>query len=74
MSLTASQLRADIYKLIDQVLETGVPLEIKRKGKTVLIVPKEPTSKLKRLIRRKGFIKGDPDELIHLDWTGEWNP
>jgi antitoxin (DNA-binding transcriptional repressor) of toxin-antitoxin stability system len=74
MALTASELRANIYKLIDQVLETGVPLEIKRKGKTVLIVPKNPPSKLKRLIRRDHYIKGDPEELIHLDWTGEWSP
>jgi len=33
MVMSASELRANIYQLLDQVLETGVPLEIKRQGR-----------------------------------------
>ena len=29
MPLTAAKLRGNIYRLLDQVLETGIPLEIK---------------------------------------------
>jgi prevent-host-death family protein len=74
MALTASKLRANVYRLLDEVLETGKPLEIERNGKTLVILPKEKESIWDRLPRRKGFIVGDPDELIHMDWSSEWNP
>jgi hypothetical protein len=77
MALTASKLRANVYRLLDQVLETGTPLEIERNGKTLVIAPKEKEaggSIWDRLPRREGYIVGDPGELIHIDWSSEWNP
>jgi hypothetical protein len=77
MALTASKLRANVYRLLDEVLETGKPLEIERNGRLLVIAPKEEKkkgSKLDNLPRREGFIIGDPDELIHMDWSSEWNP
>ncbi len=80
MAVTASQLRADVYRLLDQVLETGVPLEIERGGRRLRIVPAEPTdpagSKLERLKGRGNpdAVIGDPDDLIHMDWSSYWNP
>jgi hypothetical protein len=71
---TASKLRANIYRMLDEVLETGQPLEVQRNGKTLVIAPKEEQSIWDRLPRREGFIVGDPDELIHIDWSSEWNP
>ncbi|HET9164280.1 MAG TPA: hypothetical protein VFN89_12660 [Solirubrobacterales bacterium] len=77
MALTASKLRANVYRLLDEVLETGKPLEIERNGRLLVIAPKEPSARgsiWDRLPRREGFIVGDPDELIHIDWSSEWNP
>ena len=74
MAITASKLRADVYRLLDEILESGRPLEIERNGKILVIAPKEEQSIWDRLPRRKGFIVGDPDELIHVDWSSEWNP
>jgi len=74
MAITASKLRADVYRLLDEVLETGQPLEIERNGRKLVIAPKEELSFWDRLPRREGFIVGDPDELIHVDWSSEWNP
>ena len=74
LTTTASKLRANIYRMLDEVLETGQPLEIERNGKTLVITPKEKQSIWDRLPRREGFIVGDPDELIHVDWSSEWNP
>lgn len=74
MGLTASSLRADIYRLLDEVLETGQPLEIERKGRVVVIAPKELGSRLDRLPRQADFIVGDPEDLVSLDWSGEWRP
>jgi hypothetical protein len=74
MAITASKLRANIYRMLDEVLETGQPLEVRRNGKTLVIAPKEEQSIWDRLPRREGAIVGDPDELIHIDWSSEWNP
>ena len=74
MAISASKLRANVYRLLDEVLESGQPLEIERKGKVLVIAPKEEQSIWDRLPRREGFIIGDPDELIHMDWLSEWNP
>jgi hypothetical protein len=74
MPVSATQLRANVYRLLDEVLETGRPLEIERNGKTLVIAPKEEKSLLDRLPRREGAIVGDPNDLIHIDWSSEWNP
>jgi hypothetical protein len=74
MGISASKLRANVYRLLDEVIETGRPLEIDRNGKTLVISAKEQTSIWDRLPRHEGFIVGDPDELIHIDWSSEWNP
>ena len=72
MNVTASELRQNIYKLLDTVLETGIPIEIKRKGRILKIVSEEPKSKLAKL-KKRDIIAGDPEELVHIDWSEEWN-
>ena len=73
MTLNASVLRKNIYKILDQVLATGVPVEIARHGKRLRIVPVEPSRKLERLPRRQ-FLKCNPEDLVHQDWSDEWQP
>jgi prevent-host-death family protein len=74
MKVTASELRQNIYKLLDEVLATGVPLEIERGGRRLRIVPAEPSEKLSRLSAHPGTIVGDADDLVHIDWSSEWRP
>lgn len=74
MAITASALRADVYRILDEVLETGVPIEIERGGRRLRIVPVDTGSRLERLVARPEVIVGDPDDLVHLDWTAEWRP
>lgn len=76
MAITASHLRADVYRILDEILETGAPVEIERKGMRLRIVAvhDEPGSRLDRLQAHPGAVNGDPDELVHLDWSGEWTP
>jgi hypothetical protein len=74
--LTASKFRANLYRVLDQVLETGVPVEIKRHGRRLRIVraseglPQAP-GKLTRLKIRR-YLRRAPDALIHIDWSREW--
>ncbi|CAN5617241.1 hypothetical protein BH11ACT8_BH11ACT8_31240 [soil metagenome] len=72
--VTPSQLRADIYRLIDQVLETGEPLVIDRRGQRLRLVPETTGSKLSRLRPLTDLVVGDPDDLVDVDWSGEWDP
>ncbi|MEA3350828.1 MAG: type II toxin-antitoxin system Phd/YefM family antitoxin [Chloroflexota bacterium] len=72
-TITSTELRANIYNLLDEVLETGIPLEIKKGKRMLRIVPAEKIDKFQNLISRPGVIEGDPDELVDLSWEGEVN-
>jgi hypothetical protein len=69
--LTASALRGNIYRLLDQVAEDGQPLTVSRRSKVLKICRVESSAKLDRLVKHD-CIKGDPQSLVHLDWESEW--
>jgi hypothetical protein len=73
MALSASALRQDLYKKLDNVLKTGIPLEIKRRNGRLRIIPVQKKSKISNL-KRRNIMKCDPDELVHIDWSEEWRP
>jgi hypothetical protein len=72
MRVTPSKLRENIYGILDQVLETGNPVEVIRKGKVLKIVPEAKPDKLSKLKKRK-YIVGDSDDIVHMDWLSEWH-
>ena len=67
-----SALRANLYRLLDRVLETGEPLEIERNGARLRIAPLDQAGRLDRLRPHPDFLVGDPEEIVHLDWSDEW--
>lgn len=76
--LTASKLRANVYRVLDQVLDTGVPVEIERHGRRLQIAQvrrrgRRVTKKLDRL-KPRPVLRCTPDELVHIDWSREWRP
>ena len=71
--LTASALRKNIYNILDEVLETGLPATIERKGRTLQIIALDPPSKLVRL-KPRDFMVGNPEDFISMDWSDEWRP
>ncbi|MBA7620824.1 hypothetical protein ES703_28179 [subsurface metagenome] len=72
MGISVTRLRQNLYSILDEVIETGIPIEIERKGHRLKIVPENPTGKLERLEKHE-IIKGDPEELVHLDWFPTWS-
>ena len=74
MILKPTELRRDLYRILDRVLATGVPAEIDRDGKRLKIVPGEPTGRLASLPAHEGVIHGDPVDLAEIDWSSEWKP
>lgn len=73
--ITASQLRQNIYRILDEVIETGRPVEIERKGKVVRIeTERQEKSIFETLTPHPGSIVGDSEDLVHVDWSQEWKP
>ena len=70
--ITATQFRDNIYRVLDEVIKTGRPVEIIRRGKVLRIVPEKPVSKPANLKKRGSFV-GDPDDIIGMDWSKEWS-
>ena len=71
MIVKATQLRKNIYSILDQVLETGKPVQIERNGRVLTIEPDKRPSKISRLKKRK-VIAVDPQAIVDVDWSGEW--
>jgi antitoxin (DNA-binding transcriptional repressor) of toxin-antitoxin stability system len=71
---TATKLRANLYKVLDQVLKTGKPVEIERDGKLLRIVAVKPPNKLDKLTPHPDYIAGNPEEIVHMEWYAEWKP
>lgn len=71
MRVTASKLRENVYRILDEAIATGTPVEVVRKGSILRIVPERRVSKFSRLKKRTGF-DGDPDDIIGMDWLKEW--
>ncbi len=78
MTISATKLRADIYRLIDNVIRSGIPVEVELRGKKVRIVPVEPRDKLANLVKRPGVIVGDAGRLDRIKafdevkWRKKW--
>jgi antitoxin (DNA-binding transcriptional repressor) of toxin-antitoxin stability system len=82
MAVSATQLRQNIYALLDEALRTGKPIEIERKGKLLQIVPPPATpplveddlSEFPRLAKLKSnsWIVGDVDDLVNVTWSSDY--
>lgn len=72
-TLTATELRRNLYGTLDEVLETGVPREIERKGETLVILPVTRRRRLADFPKRK-FTHCSLDELAEISWEDAWNP
>ena len=72
-TVTPTELRGNIYRILDEILNTGIPVEVDKGGRKLIIAPVERTDKLQNLVRRKDFIKGDPEDLVSLTWETEVN-
>lgn len=72
MKRTATDLRAHLYEVLDQVAMTGEPVSVMRGGVELCIVRKaRSTSKRAKPRVLNNLIVGDPDDLVHVEWA--WN-
>ena len=71
MAITATALRQNLYRILDEIISTGIPVEIKRKGTVLKIVPEKNTNVFD-LLEDHDTIVGDAEDIVHMDWSGEW--
>jgi len=70
--MTPTELRKDLYRVLDDVLETGVPQGVVRGARMLMIVPAGGRRlDLADLPRRKA-VACSPEELVATSWEGEW--
>jgi prevent-host-death family protein len=72
-TISVTELRGNIYKLLDEVLNTGIPIEINKGGKKLKILPVGKVNKLENLVSRPNVINGNPDDLVDVNWEKEVN-
>ncbi len=72
-TITPTELRGNIYQILDEILNTGVPVKINKGDRKLIIAPIESIDKLQNLPKRKNVIKGDPEDLVHIAWDKEVN-
>ena len=73
MNINATQLRRNLYRLLDHVLDSGEPVLIERRGRLLKIVPEGKRSIWDRL-EPHDTVVGDSEELVDLSWHQSWNP
>ena len=76
-TLTATELRANLYRVIDEVLATGKPCRVKRGERAVLIQAEKPGRKvrdLSKIPRRDGLLNCTFDELVATTWEYKPDP
>ena len=72
-TVTPTELRGNIYNLLDEILNTGIPIEINKGGKKLRIVPVGKANKFQNLVSRPNVIKGNPNDLVDIGWEKEIN-
>ena len=71
MIVAATKLRQNLYRILDEILDSGIPVKINRKGEILMIIPEKKKGKLERLIEHKTII-GDPESIIKTSFDNEW--
>ena len=72
MIVNATTFRSNLYKLLDEILETGNSLKIRKNNRILEISAKPKQKKMDRLSKHK-CLNVPPESIIHTDWIEEWN-
>ena len=72
-TITATELRRNVYRVLDRVLETGVPQEIVRQGRKLMIVSSEPKRRRFEDAPKHQVLNCTYDELVDTSWEKTWN-
>ncbi len=72
MEISATELRQNLYKILDRVAEHGEEVVIRRKGKKIKISLEFVGKRSDRLIPHNTVV-GNPEDFSLLEAPWEWN-
>ncbi|MDY0091685.1 MAG: type II toxin-antitoxin system Phd/YefM family antitoxin [Candidatus Vecturithrix sp.] len=71
-TLSKPQMGETMYRLLEQVIKSQIPVDIEFQGKTLRIsVEERSCNKLANLEPHPDCLVGEPEDIVHLDWSGE---
>lgn len=70
-AITITELRANLYNIVDQLIQTGAAVEVQCNGHKIKIILADAPSKLERLTPKPYAFNGDPEDIVHCDWLNE---
>jgi len=79
MTLTLEQFQKDAQPWLAALKETGESLVLLAGGETYEVrrtVPakEQPIQRDLEAIPKSSSIVGDPEDIVHIDWSSEWRP
>jgi len=83
--ITVTELRSNIYAIIDEVIRTGEPVSVRRNKQLITITPPKKSAKKKKkiindfskIVPLKDCLVEDSEFYRSIDWEsliGAWNP
>lgn len=72
-TISATELRRNIYRILDEVLETGAPRYVSRHGRILMLVEASPGRRRFGDGPRRKATALSLDELAKVSWADEWS-
>jgi hypothetical protein len=72
--MKATNLRKNLFRILDKAARTGKSIEIESKGRRFKIIALKPPDKFANLQKHPDVFSGELDSLIDIDWMTEWRP
>ena len=70
--ITPTEFRKNLFGILRELEQTGRKIQIvTRTGNRFEVISHGKPSKFDKIPKKKNVINGDPNDLIHMDWSGE---
>lgn len=80
MTLTIEQFQQDAKHWLAQLRDTGESLVLLSGGEVYEIrsagagLSEAALAELTKVLPKRDIIEGDPEDLVHIDWSSQWRP
>lgn len=70
--ITPTEFRKNLFGILKELEKTGQRLRIVAKtGHRFELIPRGKPSRFDKIPKKKNVINGAPDDIVHMDWSGE---
>lgn len=70
--ITPTEFRKNLFGILKELEKTGQSIRIvAQTGSRFELIPHGKPSKFDKIPRKNNVINGNPDDIVHMDWSGE---